>query len=123
MNKAADVFSLTGFILANLLFEIEKVILALFPTMAELAGESFLATLIVFLHLALRVPILANYRLEGRVKRTFVVLPVVRVNTGEPVVFDFRERTEFSFQTKEKEIPINSHQVERLDFKFEVRVG
>jgi hypothetical protein len=111
------------FFFASEPFQVLDVVLRLFPTMAIITVEPIRTPLLIFQHFFVFAPIFARTGLQFFEKRSFEILPVVRVDASISVVVDLGERTELAFEVEKEKVLGDREEMEGGDLEFVVGMG
>ena len=109
VRKWANFMPSTVFLLAKTFFKILRVILEFFPTMAKLTAESLRTSFGVKNEFQLNLPILTLNTLKILSIWSFVVLPIMSINTLVLIMLNFTKWTKLCLKFIQKKISSQFH--------------
>ena len=98
-------------------------IIIFFPTMAINAVKRIRTSFFIENQFFGFIPLSADFGLQLRIIWSFVILPIMSIDTFKFIMVDFVERAKLTFEKMKKKVLINFHFVKKLNFQFLVTMG
>lgn len=93
-------------------------IIEFFPTMTKVTRKSFIATLGILCDFFFNIPIFTLNSFKLSRIWSFIILPIVGINTSKFIMIIFRIRTKFWFEIIKEKVWILFHFMDKVDFNF-----